>query len=107
MAIIYDMAVGLKKGFKVTKNVQKPRPSRRKGTQTKHAKFVRDIVREVCGFAPYERRAMELLKISKDKRALRFCKKRLGTHLRGKRKREEMSSTIQKQRKAAQAHAQK
>jgi large subunit ribosomal protein L36e len=66
---------------------------------------VRDIVREVCGFAPYERRAMELLKISKDKRALKFCKKRLGTHLRGKRKREEMSATIQKQRKAAQAHA--
>jgi len=103
MAIIYDMAVGLKKGHKVTKNVQKPRPSRRKGTQTKHAKFVRDIVREVCGFAPYERRAMELLKISKDKRALKFCKKRLGTHLRGKRKREEMAATIQKQRKAAQA----
>jgi len=103
MTIIYDMAVGQKKGHKVTKNVQKARPSRRKGTQTKHAKFVRDIVREVCGFAPYERRAMELLKISKDKRALKFCKKRLGTHLRGKTKREEMAATIQKQRKAAQA----
>ena len=31
----------------------------------------------------------------------------LGTHLRGKRKREEMAQTIQKQRKAAQAHAAK
>jgi len=45
--------------------------------QTKHAKFVRDLVREVCGFAPYEKRAMELLKISKDKRALKFCKKKV------------------------------
>jgi len=104
MAIIYEMAVGLKKGHKVTPNTtRKPRPSTRKGMQTKHAKFVRDLVREVCGFAPYEKRAMELLKISKDKRALKFCKKKLGTHLRGKRKREEMSNTIQKMRKAAKA----
>ena len=45
----------------------------------KHVKFVRDIVREVCGFSPYERRAMELLKVNKDKRALKFVKKRVGT----------------------------
>jgi len=44
---------------------------------TKHTKFVRDLVREVCGFAPYEKRVMELLKISKDKRALKFCKKKV------------------------------
>lgn len=44
---------------------------------TKHTKFVRDMIREVCGFAPYERRAMELLKVSKDKRALKFIKKRV------------------------------
>lgn len=44
---------------------------------TKHSKFVRDMIRDVCGFAPYERRAMELLKVSKDKRALKFIKKRV------------------------------
>lgn len=43
----------------------------------KRNKFVRDLVREVVGFSPYERRCMELLKISKDKKALRFCKKRV------------------------------
>merc|ERR1712223_415642 len=101
MAIRYNMAVGLDKGYKTTKNTLKPRPSRRKGTQTKHVKFIRDIVREVSGFAPYERRAIELLRISKDKRALKFCKKRLGSHVRGKKKREEMSGVIQAQRKAA------
>ena len=46
-------------------------------------------------FAPYERRAMELLKISKDKRCLKFLKKRIGSHLRAKRKREEMSAVLQ------------
>ncbi|KAG8180013.1 hypothetical protein JTE90_020968 [Oedothorax gibbosus] len=101
MAVQRDLCVGLNKGHKVTKNVSKPRPSRRKGKLTKHTKFVRDIVREVCGFAPYEKRAIELLRISKDKRALKFCKKRLGTHLRAKRKREELSNVLVAQRKAA------
>ncbi|XP_072213432.1 large ribosomal subunit protein eL36 isoform X1 [Excalfactoria chinensis] len=101
MAIRYPMAVGLNKGYKVTKNVTKPRHCRRRGRLTKHTKFVRDMIREVCGFAPYERRAMELLKVSKDKRALKFIKKRVGTHIRAKRKREELSNVLAAMRKAA------
>ncbi|KAK2113902.1 hypothetical protein P7K49_008168 [Saguinus oedipus] len=54
MALRYPMAMGLNKGHKVTKNVSKPRHSRRRGRLTKHTKFVRDMIREVCGFAPYE-----------------------------------------------------
>ncbi|WP_395239508.1 hypothetical protein, partial [Salmonella sp. s54412] len=95
-----EMAVGLKKGHKVTKNAMKPKPSRRKGTTNKRVKFIRDLVREVTGFAPYERRCMEMLRVGKDKKALKFMKKRLGTHSRGKRKREEMQSVIAAQRKA-------
>ncbi|XP_031202701.1 60S ribosomal protein L36 [Mastomys coucha] len=101
MAVRYPMAVGLNKGHKVTKNVSKARHSRRRGRLTKHTKFVRDMIREVCGFAPYERRAMELLKVSKDKRALKFIKKRVGTHIRAKRKREELSNVLAAMRKAA------
>ncbi|PWS22912.1 hypothetical protein DKP78_15900, partial [Enterococcus faecium] len=101
MAIRYPMAVGLNKGHPVTKNVSKPKHSRRRGQLTKHAKFARDLIREVCGFAPYEKRAMELLKVSKDKRALKFIKKRVGTHIRAKRKREELSNILAAQRKAA------
>lgn len=71
--------------------------------QTKHTRFVRDLVREVVGHAPYEKRCMELLKISKDKRALKFCKARLGTHIRGKRKREELSNILTQMRKAGHA----
>lgn len=69
--------------------------------QTKHTKFVRDLVREVVGHAPYERRCMELLKVSKDKRALKFLKRRLGTHIRAKRKREELGNILAHMRKAA------
>lgn len=32
---------------------------------------VRAVVREVAGWSPYERRVMELLKVGKDKRALK------------------------------------
>ena len=38
---------------------------------------MRDLIREVTGHAPYEKRAMELLKVSKDKRALKFLKRRV------------------------------
>ena len=85
------MVTGLDKGHKTTPNTLKPKPSNNKGKQTNHNKFVRDLVREVTGFAPYERRAMELLRISKDKRCLKFLKKRIGSHVRAKRKREEVS----------------
>ncbi|KAG9430003.1 60S ribosomal protein L36 [Apis mellifera carnica] len=78
--------------------------TRLKGRQTKHSKFVRDLIREVTGHAPYEKRAMELLKVSKDKRALKFLKRRLGTHIRAKRKREELGNILVQMRKAAAHH---
>lgn len=65
---------------------------------------MRDLVREVVGHAPFEKRTMELLRVSKDKRALKFLKRRLGTHIRAKRKREEMSNILTQMRKA-QTHA--
>ncbi|XP_045154679.1 60S ribosomal protein L36-like [Echinops telfairi] len=98
MAVCCPMAVGLNKSHKVTKNVSKPRPSRSRGHLTKHTTFVQDTIREVCGFAPYERRVMELLKVS-NKRALKFIKKRVGTHIRAKRKRDELSNVLAAMRK--------
>jgi hypothetical protein len=46
---------------------------------SKRVKFVREIVREVAGLAPYEKRVTELLKVGKDKRALKLCKKKVGS----------------------------
>ena len=62
MAPRYEICVGLEKGHKTTPNTLKAKPSKAKGRLTKHNKFVRDLVREVAGFAPYERRAQELLR---------------------------------------------
>lgn len=58
--------------------IQTPRRiSRSKGHLSKRTAFVREIVKEVAGLAPYERRVIELLRNSKDKRARKLAKKRV------------------------------
>ncbi|XP_008069167.1 60S ribosomal protein L36-like [Carlito syrichta] len=103
MVLCYPMAVGLNKGHKVTKNMSKLRHSHHRGCLTKHTKCVRDMIQEVCGFAPYKRSVVELLKVSKDKWALKFIKKRkrVGTHIRAKRKCEELSNVLAAMREEA------
>ena len=71
------IAVGVNKGHINTQRPLKAKPSNRKGTLSKKTKFVRDVIREVAGFAPYEKRLMELLKTSNDKRAKKLAKKRV------------------------------
>ncbi|CAJ0578597.1 unnamed protein product, partial [Mesorhabditis spiculigera] len=93
------LARGLDKGHKITKLERKPIQSRRKGVKSKKAVAVRELVREIAGFAPYERRAMEYLKISKDKKALKFLKKRVGGHCRAKHKRDELQDVLIAMRK--------
>ncbi|CAB38606.1 60S ribosomal protein L36-A [Schizosaccharomyces pombe] len=94
------LVVGLNKGKTLTKRQLPERPSRRKGHLSKRTAFVRSIVREVAGFAPYERRVMELIRNSQDKRARKLAKKRLGTLKRAKGKIEELTSVIQSSRLA-------
>ena len=99
------IAVGLGKGHTVTKldDPTKSRPAYRKGQvagsgPSKRVKFIRDIVLETVGYGPYEKRIMEILKIGKEKRALRFAKKRLGTHQRGMMKRSTMIDALRAKR---------
>ncbi|KAI1719987.1 ribosomal protein l36e domain-containing protein [Ditylenchus destructor] len=98
-AAVEGLAIGLDKGHKVTKNVRKQRQSRHKGRCSKKSRVVRELVREVTGYAPYERRVMELLRISKDKKALKFLKRRIGQHGRAKRKRDEIQQILTNMRK--------
>merc|ERR1712178_287541 len=81
-------AVGLNKGFVVTRTEQKPRPSARRAVKER-SKMVMAVVKGVAGFAPYEKRALEMFKVDNskmDKRARRFLKKRLGSIKRAKAK---------------------
>ncbi|CDF33510.1 60S ribosomal protein L36 [Chondrus crispus] len=93
------IAVGINKGHIVTKRIPlAKRSSHTKGRVTVRGEVVRQVMKEVVGFSPYEKRIIELLRIGKDKRALKFAKKRLGTHIRAKRKREEMSEALRSKR---------
>jgi len=60
-----DLRYGLNKGHPTTPISQAPQPSRRKGVLSAKTKFVRTVVREVVGYSPYERRALELLRNSR------------------------------------------
>ncbi|KAL9552000.1 hypothetical protein MBANPS3_003996 [Mucor bainieri] len=93
------IAVGINKGHIVTRRELKTKPSNKIGAASKRATFVRSIVREVSGYAPYERRVMELIKNSRDKRARKLCKAKLGTFLRAKKKIEELSGVIASSRR--------
>ncbi|KAK4051040.1 ribosomal protein L36 [Microbotryomycetes sp. JL201] len=92
---------GQNSGRPTTAIARKPRPSNRKGKQSARTSFVKQIVREVAGFAPYERRVMELIRNSKDKKARKLTKKRLGTLRRAKRKVDELTGVIAEQRRHA------
>jgi large subunit ribosomal protein L36e len=55
--------------------------------------MVRELVTEVAGMNPYERRMMDMLKsfgASADKRMYKFAKRRLGSHKRAMMKREQV-----------------
>ena len=39
--------------------------------------MIRDLIRDVVGSAPYEKRLMELLKVGRDKRALKLAKRKV------------------------------
>ena len=43
----------------------------------KRQKVCQEVIRDVAGYAPYEKRVMELLRNRLDKRALRYTKKRV------------------------------
>ncbi len=60
---------------------------------SKRTKMVRSLVGEVVGMSPYERRMLDMLKTggaSADKRMYKFAKRRLGSHKRALKKREQV-----------------
>lgn len=95
------LAVGFGKKHQVNSRTPAAKPSRRKGANSHQGAFVRSLIREVVGFAPYEKRCLEMLRNDFDKKALKFAKKRLGTHHRAKKKREELQEVIRASRAAA------
>jgi len=103
---------GLKKGFTVTK-----RPITAVETKADDKTFVytnakskrnrshkklwaiRSVIADVVGTLPYERRAQEMLKVGREKRALKFVKRRLGSFQAAKVKREKLTELLRTKKK--------
>ncbi|KAG7228810.1 hypothetical protein INR49_008588 [Caranx melampygus] len=100
MAIRYPMAVGLNKRPPSYQKRNCPKTQPPTGRLTKHSKFVRDMIREVCGFAPYERRAMELRKCPRTRELSSSSRRGLALTF-APREREELSNVLAAMRKAA------
>merc|ERR1711966_548485 len=70
---------GPNKGHIVEPLPLRVKPSEKKGKLGNKVSLARTVIRELVGFTPYERRCMDLLQQGSDKRALKFCKKRVST----------------------------
>ena len=96
---------GLNKGFIVTKpkvNTRRNKISYRKGRLGKRVNLVREVIREVVGFAPYEKKMAELIRSGdapKEKKAVRIARARLGTHHRAVNKKNELVKLIANQKR--------
>ena len=78
--------VGLNKGFPTEKrpNIRKTRPGQRKGSSVRRTKVVREIIREVAGLKPYEKRILDMIKTgggAADKKIYKFAKQRVSSRL--------------------------
>lgn len=59
------LRVGLARGKKVVlTTASKPSPARRRGALAPRVRVVREIIRDVCGLAPYEKRILDVIKVS-------------------------------------------
>lgn len=105
------LSVGLNHGFIVTKpkgnaDAQKTNRSHRKGRLHPRVAAVRSIVQEIAGLVPWERKMMELIRsqdAKKEKSAVKMARKRLGSHRRAQRKRDQINAIIAAQRQRKQA----
>jgi large subunit ribosomal protein L36e len=104
----FGIAVGKRRGYPTTqrKAVQKvvKKADKKKVKKVTKNTFIRDLCEEVCGYAPYEGRVMELLgnvanTHSAEKRPVNFTKARIGSLSKAKikvKRIEELKNKIQK-----------
>merc|ERR1711920_509296 len=102
--------VGLNRGHIVTKpkvaaEAFKANKSGRKGRIHPRVRAVREIVQEVCGLAPFQKKMIEMIRTGvaiKEKKAVKHARQRVGQHKRAGRIRDNLVAIIAAQKKAAQ-----
>ena len=99
---INSFAVGLNKGFLVTKIKKTPRAVDRKAKTSERVRGIRSLISSVVGLTSFEKRIFEMYKtgVSKvGKRAFRMLKRRLGTRRRALKKQDQIDIALKKMAK--------
>merc|ERR1719353_1867280 len=100
-----NIAVGLNHGHLMTKPAKmawKSRPALRRGYQSKRCRFVREVIHEVAGHSPLEKRMLEMIRTgvaSKEKRAGKLARAKLGTHRRAQHMKAAISDYVVQQKR--------
>ena len=105
--------VGLNRGHVVTKpkvsdRAFKANKSNRKGRLHPRVQAVREVVQEVCGLAPFQKKMVEMIKTGvaiKEKKAVKLARKRVGQLKRAKHIRDNLLNLIQAQKREAAERA--
>ena len=87
-------------------NAFKKQLSLRKGRLHPRVQAIRDVMVEVTGLSPFQRKMMEMLKTGdsvKEKKAVRVARKRTGSHQRAQKIRDKIANIIAAQAAAARA----
>eukprot|EP01084_Bolivina_argentea_P107391 192004_1 len=90
---------GFNKGHKTTKRVRPVSTKARLALPHKKVRAVKAVISELVGLSPLEKRVQELLRVGKEKRALKFCNKRLGNITAAKKKRSKVEDLLRSQKK--------
>ena len=80
--------------------------SHRKGRLHPRVKAIREVMQEVTGLSPFQRKMMEMQKTgdsTKEKKAVRLARKRTGSHKRAQLVRDKIAKLIQDQAAAQRA----
>ena len=88
--------VGLNHGHVVnrpSKMAWKTRPVLSKGRKSQRCTMVREVIHEVAGFSPLEKKMLELIRTgvaTKEKKAGKMARQKLGTHRRAQHKKNQL-----------------
>jgi len=85
---------GFNKGHVTTKRARAISRKSRLGLPHKRLRAVKAVIGELVGYTPLEKRVLEMLRVGKEKRALKFCNKRLGNIVQAKKKRTKMEDVL-------------
>lgn len=88
------LIAGFNAGHKVTPRAKPVSRKTRLGLPHKRLRAVKAIIHEVAGFSTLDKRVVELLRVGKEKRAIKVCKKRLGSFNAGKKRKQKVEDLL-------------